>query len=142
MKLHIITIGKPKLTYAKAGLEEYSGRLSKIHDLRITHIPDRKNDPESILKAAGDAHKIALVIDGPQCTSEELAKILKDQELLANEVCFLIGGPDGLPKEVINTSETKMGLSRLTFPHDLAMLVLTETLYRSSTINAGHPYHH
>jgi len=142
MRLHIVTIGKPKLVYALAGFNEYIKRLGRMHDVRTTHIPNKHNDAEHILKAAADAHLVTLVINGPQKTSKELAQFLRKRELEAMEVCFIIGGPDGLPKEVIDKSETKIGLSKLTFPHDLAMVVLAETLYRSSTINAGHPYHH
>ncbi len=142
MKLHIITIGKPKLSYAIAGFAEYTARLGRLHDLQVTHIADKHNDTEHILKVAENAHKVALAIDGPQKSSQELANFLNKRELEAREVCFMIGGPDGLPQEVIDASETILGLSKLTFPHDLAMVVLAETLYRSSTINTGHPYHH
>ena len=58
------------------------------------------------------------------------------------EVAFLVGGPDGLPAEVIAASDLLLSFSRLTFPHDLAMVILAETLYRASTIAAGQPYHH
>lgn len=142
MKIHIVTVGKPKLPYAQAGFAEYINRLKRLHDVRVTHIPDKHNDAEHILQASEGAFSVALVIDGPQQSSEELAVFLKKRELEAREVCFMIGGPDGLPKEVIEQSDAQIGLSRLTFPHDLAMVVLAETLYRSSTINANHPYHH
>lgn len=142
MKLHIITIGKPKLPYAQAGFQEYTSRLSKLHNLRVTHIADKNNNADYILNTAGSSYKVALVIDGAQKSSEKLALFLKNRELEAREVAFMIGGPDGLPEEVIEKSDTQMGLSKLTFPHDLAMVVLAETLYRSSTINTNHPYHH
>ena len=141
MKLHIITIGQPKHSYAQDGFATYTQRLSKLHTLRVTHIPDKHNDSEHILAHAGAAHKVALVIDGTQLTSEELADFLTKTELDAREVCFIIGGPDGLPQSVIAASDTQLSLSKLTFPHDLAMLILSEALYRASTIQAGHPYH-
>jgi 23S rRNA (pseudouridine1915-N3)-methyltransferase len=141
MKLHIITIGQPKLTYAKQGWEEYWNRLKHYHQLRVTHIPDKHNDAEHFLAAAGSAYKIALVIEGTQLTSPELATYLEKRALDGREVCLLIGGPDGLPASVIAAADFQLSFGKLTLPHDLAMIVLLESLYRASTINSGHPYH-
>lgn len=141
MKLHIMTVGKPRLPYARAGFEEYTKRLHRFHELRITHVPDRHNDTAHIIAAAKEATLVALVIDAPQKSSEELSDFLKQQELRAKELCFIIGGPEGLPSEVIERADYKLSLSKLTFPHDLAMVVLAEALYRASSIGAGHPYH-
>lgn len=70
-----------------------------------------------------------------------LARFLAKRSQEGREVSFIIGGPEGLPEEVINTADHKLSLSELTFPHDLAMVVLLEALYRASTINSNHPYH-
>jgi 23S rRNA (pseudouridine1915-N3)-methyltransferase len=142
MKIHIITVGEPKLAYAKAGWDEYLKRLKHYHTLRITHVSDKlAYDANHLLSVAGNAYKVALVIDGRQFTSPELAGLLDKRALDAREVCFMIGGPEGLPQEVISQADLGWGLSRLTFPHDLAMVVLLEALYRASTISAGIPYH-
>lgn len=142
MKLHLITIGEPKLTYARAGFQEYLGRLKHYHSMRVTHIADKYNDTEHILQAAGDgSYKVALVIDAKQFSSPELATFIESRNQDGREVACLIGGPDGLPPEVIAACDMKWSFSRLTFPHDLAMVVLAETLYRASTIAAGQPYH-
>lgn len=142
MKLHIITVGKPKLEYAKKGWSEYVTRLKKLQTVRVTHISDKKNDAKTILAAAEGSHKVGLVINAPQMSSMLLADFLEKRSMEGREVSFIISGPDGLPNEVITACNTLWSLSSLTFPHDLAMVVLLETLYRSSTINAGHPYHH
>jgi 23S rRNA (pseudouridine1915-N3)-methyltransferase len=142
MKLHIITVGEPKLAYAREGWREYLGRLQHFHSVRVTHIPDKyAYDGVYIQQTTGNAYKVALMIDGKQFTSPELASFLEKRALDAREVCFLIGGPEGLPSEVFDAADLQMGLSKLTFPHDLAMVVLAETLYRASTISAGLPYH-
>lgn len=141
MKLHIITVGQPKLGYAKDGWAEYWDRLMHYHQLRVTHIPDKQNDADHILEAGGNAYKIALVIDGQQMASPELAAFLDKRAIEAQEVCFIIGGPDGLTKHVIDKADYRWSFSQLTFPHDLAMVILLESLYRASTISAGHPYH-
>lgn len=141
MKIHIITIGQPKLRYAKDGWEEYWNRLKHYHQLRVTHIADKNNDAGHILEAAGSSYKVALVIQGKQLTSPELSEFLDKRALEGREVSFIIGGPDGLPQEVIDQSDYQWSLGKLTLPHALAMVVLLETLYRASTISAGHPYH-
>ena len=141
MKLHIITVGQPKLDYAKRGWAEYWQRLGHYHQLRVTHVADKQNDAEHLLAAAGNSYKVALVIDGKGLSSPHLAQFLEQRALEAREVSFIIGGPDGLPPAVIATADFQWSLSGLTLPHDLAMVVLLETLYRASTINAGQPYH-
>lgn len=142
MKLHILTIGKPNLEYAKIGFSEYIKRLNRYHNVRVTHLADKNNTADNILKAAGNSYMVALTIDGPQLSSHGLADMLENLALQGKEVCFMIGGPDGLPVEVIDAADGELGLSKLTLPHDLAMVVLAETLYRSSCINVNHPYHH
>ncbi|HSH17788.1 MAG TPA: 23S rRNA (pseudouridine(1915)-N(3))-methyltransferase RlmH [Candidatus Saccharimonadales bacterium] len=141
MRIHIITIGEPKLAYAKAGWQEYLKRLKHYHDVRVTHIADKHNEPKYLLEAAGRAYKIALTIEGTQLSSPELAGFLEGQMLSHKEIAFLIGGPDGLQAEVLEKCNVQLSFSRLTFPHDLAMVILLESLYRAATISAGQPYH-
>lgn len=142
MKIHIVTIGSPKLAYAQSGWQLYVDRLKHYHTVRVTHISDKQNDAAHIASAAGNAYTVALVIQGPQMSSETLAAFIEKRANVAQELCFLIGGPDGLPQETIAVADKQWGLSALTFPHDLAMVILVETLYRASTITAGQPYHH
>lgn len=143
MKLHIVTVGEPKLAYARAGWQEYLQRLRRYHQVRVTHVSDKwAYDAAHILQVADNAYKVALVIDGgQQLSSEELAAFLDKRALDGREICFIIGGPEGLPTSVINAADFAWSFSKLTFPHDLAMVVLLESLYRASTISAGHPYH-
>lgn len=142
MRIHIITVGQPKLAYAKAGWEEYYKRLQHYHTVRVTHVPDKHAyDPTYFKLAVGNAYSMALVIDGKQYTSPALAAFLEARALDSRELCLLVGGPEGLPAETIAAANTNLGLSKLTFPHDLAMVILLEALYRASTIQSGLPYH-
>ena len=143
MKIHLITIGQPKLAYAKAGWQEYLGRLRHYHSVRLSHIADKyAYDSQHLLAACGNAFTVALAIDGKQMSSPELAAFLEKRALDGRELCFVIGGPDGLPQSVIDAANAAWSFSKLTFPHDLAMVILLESLYRASTITAGQPYHH
>ena len=142
MKLHIVTIGAPKLRYAKEGWDEYWQRLGHYHSLRVTHLADKwAADAARILEAAGSAYKLALTIDGAQFSSPQLAAFLEERALGGRELCCVVGGPEGLPAEVAQRADLCLSLSKLTFPHDLAMVILLEALYRASTISAGRPYH-
>lgn len=141
MKIHIITVGSPKLAYAKQGWDEYFGRLKHFHTIRATHIPDKHNDVAHFEQAIGNAYMVALEIEGRQFSSPQLAAFLEKRAQEGREVCFVIGGPEGLPKEIRDIANTSWSFSRLTFPHDLAMVILLESLYRASTITAGTKYH-
>jgi len=117
-------------------------RLIKFHKIRVTHLNDKyANDAAKILEKAAGSYKVALVIDGKAMDSPKLAHFLKKHELEGGEISFIVGGPEGLPAKVIKECDYEWSLSPLTFPHDLAMVVLLEALYRASTINAGLPYH-
>jgi 23S rRNA (pseudouridine1915-N3)-methyltransferase len=141
MKLHIVTIGAPKQIYAKAGWELYIARLGHYHQVRVTNIADKHNDSAHILAAAGKSYKVAMEVRGRALSSPALAKFLAERELESREVSFIIGGPNGLPIEIVEAADYQLSLSALTLPHDLAMVVLLEALYRASSINAGQPYH-
>jgi 23S rRNA (pseudouridine1915-N3)-methyltransferase len=144
MKLHIVTVGSPKLPYAISGFAEYTSRLKRHHQLRVTHLNDKyASDDHKFQETIGGAYVVALVIDGgKQLSSHELATFLEQRAGEGGEVCFLVGGPDGLPPQTIASANYRWSLSPLTFPHDLAMVIVSEALYRATTIAAGHPYHH
>lgn len=144
MKLHIISVGKPKLEYAILGFNKYLGRLRRYHDVRTSHVNDKfGNDGHKILSLAGsDAVKIGLDVSGQEFSSLELASLLDRLQVETKETAWFIGGPDGLPDYLKANCDQTISLSKLTFPHDLALLILLETLYRASSINSGSKYHH
>jgi 23S rRNA (pseudouridine1915-N3)-methyltransferase len=141
VKIHVITVGYPKLDYAKLGWEEYWNRLKHFHNIRATHIPDKHNDAVHIQQAIGGAFLVVLEVNGKQFSSKQLADFLEHKANEGRELCFVIGGPEGLPLEVRSKADLLWSLSELTFPHDLAMVLLLEAVYRASTINAGTKYH-
>jgi 23S rRNA (pseudouridine1915-N3)-methyltransferase len=142
MKLHIVTVGKPKLAYAVTGWDEYLSRLKRLHTVRVTQLGDKHAYDEGRLReVTAGTTVVALEIFGTEHTSESLASFLEKLELQAREVSFVIGGPEGLPQPIRDAADFQWSLGRLTLPHDLAMVVTLEALYRASTINAGLPYH-
>lgn len=150
MRIHLITVGTPKLEYAKIGCQMYSTRLERFHKVRFTRVKDSRKSGEaamleegaSILEAVGKAYVLALDPRGRQLATPELAQKL---ELLGvdghGELAFCIGGDEGLSDSVRLRADFLWSLSRLTLPHDLAQLVLLEALYRASTVTAGIAYH-
>ena len=142
MKLHIVTIGKPKLSYAIEGWNEYYTRLSRFHEVRTTQLSDKyADDAAKIMSASEGSYRVILEIEGKLYSSQDLATFLEKRELESREVSFIIGGPNGLPQEIRQAADTQLSLGGLTLPHDLAMVVTLEALYRASTINAHIPYH-
>ena len=142
MKIHIVTVGKPKLVYAQTGWDDYLARLQRLHTVRVTPLSDRyAEDIDKFLQVTTGSYRVVLEIEGKALSSHELASFLITRELEAREICFIIGGPDGLPQAVRAAAEYQWSLSRLTLPHDLAMVVTLEALFRASTINAHLPYH-
>lgn len=144
MRLHLITVGEPKLAYARAGWDEYEKRLRRYHKLQVSRVTGKTQQAESeaVLRAAGKSPLILLDPRGKQFSSEKLSEYLDGQALGGvGELAFAIGGPDGHTDELRSRAHLLWSLGELTLPHDLAMLVLVEALYRAATISAGEPYH-
>ena len=88
-----------------------------------------------------DEYVVALDEHGSEMTTRELAAWLKTRMQEGRDVAFLVGGPDGFAREVLDRSHFKWSLSRLTFPHALVRVVLAEQLYRAHGVLSNHPYH-
>lgn len=148
--LHVITIGEPKHVFARAGVAEYETRLARYGRFRLTHLRDSRRDGaagrieegEALLAAAGRAYRVALDPRGGERDSLALTRWLANLATRGvPEVAFLIGGPDGLSEPARVGSNELWSLSALTLPHDLALVVVLEALYRAGSIERGEPYH-
>ena len=84
---------------------------------------------------------MALDERGKELSTRELADWLKGRQQAGEDLAFLIGGADGLAPQVLARSQFRWSLSRLTLPHALARVLLTEQLYRAHSILTNHPYH-
>ncbi len=142
MKISIITIGTPHLNFAKEGITEYMKRTQGFSKTQLIHIKEGKDQDKKILKAVGSSFCVLLDEQGKTYSSQEFASVLeKKKNESTKEISFVIGGPDGHTGAVYERGDMMMSLSRLTLPHDMALLFFTETLYRSLSIIDGHPYH-
>ena len=158
MNITIISVGKLKEKYLKLGIEEFSKRLSKYCKLDMIELDDEKcpenlsdkdmeivknKEGQKILsKIKNNSYVIALVIDGKNLSSEELADTISKLAVRGiSHITFIIGGSLGLADEVLKRADYKLSFSKMTFPHQLMKLILLEQVYRSFRINNYEPYH-
>lgn len=142
MKLNIISVGKSKTDKANNGSKEYLNKLAKFHNLSRTIIDDKQaQNPQAFLQAINSKPYVALDEHGIGFDSQSLAAWLDQRANHTAEVAFVIGGANGLPMEVKQKALLVLSLSPMTLPPELALLLLTEALYRASTLSAGRPYH-
>ena len=137
MNIKIILEGKIKEPYFKSGVEEFKKRLlNKVEVLEVSDIFE-------FLKNKSGAYIITLEIEGKMLSSIEFARKLRKIETSgeANEILFLIGGAEGLSKEVRDLSDFKFSMSKLTFLHQEATFILIEQIYRAHKILNNEPYH-
>lgn len=156
MKIKIVCLGKLREKYLKDGIDEYCKRISRFSKVDIVELADEKipDNPSpaqcaAVLKAEGDKIKkhlegyiITLCVEGESITSEELAAKLATIQLDGNStVTFVIGGSLGLDEEIKKSSHFRLSFSKMTFPHQLMRLILTEQIYRAFKINGNESYH-
>ncbi|NLI26426.1 MAG: 23S rRNA (pseudouridine(1915)-N(3))-methyltransferase RlmH [Acetobacter sp.] len=146
--MRLVAIGRMKDMAEKALMERYLRRLSP--PLQITELPDgrgsslevKRREGEALLKALPDrAFVVVLDMSGRAVTSDVFAANLASWEESGREVCFLIGGAEGLDATVMARADAVLGFGVLTWPHMLVRIMLTEQIYRARSILAGHPYH-
>lgn len=157
LTVQIICVGKLKEVYWKAACAEYEKRLRVFCNFSITELsecrlPDNpsaaqieaalKTEGTSILSAAGNSHLFALCIEGKALSSEQLAE--KVNTLAVNgtsTISFLIGSSFGLSDEIKKRADFRLSMSPMTFPHQLARVMLCEQIYRAFQIVNHGKYH-
>lgn len=159
MNINIIAIGKLKESYLREAAYEYSKRLSGFCKLNIIEIPESRlpEDPgekeiqnaltnearlieEQINKKS--ALNIALCIEGRQLSSEELSKKISGAGINGKStINFIIGSSFGISPDLKSKADFKLSMSKMTFPHQLARVLLLEQIYRAFQISSGGKYH-
>ena len=158
MAVTIICVGKLREKFFADAAEEYLKRLKRIMPVSVIELPDEPEPAqpsdklnEAVMKREGEKmlarigaqdHVIAMCIDGKQYESTELAG--KIQNLFTqgkSNITFLIGGSLGIHPDVLRRANERMSMSKMTFPHQLARVMLLEQLFRAAKINAGERYH-
>jgi len=151
MKIYLIAVGKIKDGIIRQKVSEYLERPVKGFEVIAKNVLDgegapprmRAQEAENILNAVpARAMVVALDERGEEASSLEFAEMIKKTVNSGRNLAFVIGGAYGLDETVRGHAEKVLALSRLTFSHELARLVLAEQIYRALSIIKGAPYHH
>lgn len=153
-KARIICVGKLKAGYWQEACAHYSKLLRPLRSIEITEIRDgdarlaqaarNGQEGERILAAlAPQDWPIVMHETGRLLNSREFAAILREcDEKRLRRPTFILGGPYGLATPVLQRAAMQLSLSPMTWPHELARVLLLEQLYRAETILRNSPYHH
>ncbi|HEX38350.1 MAG TPA: 23S rRNA (pseudouridine(1915)-N(3))-methyltransferase RlmH [Candidatus Cloacimonetes bacterium] len=156
MNLTILALGKNKNEFITIAESEYLKRLNAFCNIKISIVPTsssfKNQSVEKIKDIEGkslldripeQAHLIALDEHGKEFTSNGFASYLSRSLTTFNKpFYFIIGGPYGLSKEVLDRADEKIALSKMTFTHQMARIILLEQIYRAFTIMKGKKYHY
>ena len=131
-RLTIYAIGKIKKSWIRDGIDQYKKRMPElvINELKTFNIKNLRSNNNII---------ICLSEEGKQFNSVELSSLLLNFK--NKKINFLIGDADGISSDIKEISDLILSLSPLTFPHELARLILIEQIYRAISISNNSPYH-
>ncbi len=157
LNVNIICVGSLKEKFFCDAVSEYKKRLSRYCKFNIIELAEEKitdqqtqaqidktlmKEGEKILSKIGKSdYCIAMCIEGKNISSQELSEKLSQISLTHGTVDFIIGGSWGLSSEVKNRADFKLSVSKMTFPHQLFRVMLSEQIYRAFTISSGAKYH-
>ena len=151
MIFRLVWVGKTRNEHLRALVEDYLARLRRFVRCEVTELresaarTEREGIEDEGKRIIGALHRDALVVlldvEGREWSSTALAaEIEKWQNAGTKEVAFIIGGHNGVSKDVTERALTRWSLTRLTLTHEMARVVLAEQLYRAYTIIHGLPY--
>ena len=138
-RYRILAVGKVRKAWVQDGLHLYMKRLP---GLTITELRNSNPQKEAELikaKFRNNETLIALMEEGKPLASIHFAEYLN--KFGSQRLVFVIGGPNGIAPEIKNSAQLQLSLSPMTFPHEIALLLLVEQIYRATTIIQEGPYH-
>ena len=155
MNIKVLAVGKLKEQYLKDALKEYEKRLTSYCNFSMVEVQAeqifdetlsekyKELEAERILQhIKQDSYIITLEIKGKELSSENFAlKLNEITNIGVSELCFIIGGANGLHSKISDISHFKLSFSPMTFTHQMIRLLLTEQIYRAFKINSNEPYH-
>lgn len=154
MQVTVIAVGHRMPGWIEDGFREYAKRMpSEWHfNLKELKPVERSGSKTPEMAIAAEAVKIrsaiprgarviALDEQGKELSTRQLADNVKSWQQDGRDIVFIIGGADGLDPDLKKQADSLVRLSALTLPHGMVRVLLTEQLYRASTILQNHPYH-
>ena len=146
MQISIITIGKTRSKEIQSLCDDFENRIKKfkIQNLVLKaygdDVPKEQVEIENKLKDLQNSSVYLLSEWGKQFTSKQFAEKIQDHYESSEKLVFIIGGASGFTKEFRNKFKNQFSLSNMTYPHELAKLMLFEQIYRAQAIMDNHPY--
>lgn len=158
MNINLLTVGHIKEKYWREAIDEYSKRIGRYCNLKISEADDEKtpdkcseNERDKIIETEAKRLKkhikngtylITLEIDGKQMDSVSFSRYIDDLQVRGvSDITFVIGGSLGLHHSITDNADLHLSFSKMTFPHQMMRVVLLEQIYRSFRISRGEPYH-
>jgi 23S rRNA (pseudouridine1915-N3)-methyltransferase len=137
MKIFVYFVGKPRDPHANAMAQDFLGRAARYATVQMREIRPERTD---LWTKHPTARRIFLDPAGKPMDSTAFANLVGRAEMEARDLVFLIGGHDGLPPGWAARADQLVSLSAMTFPHELARVMLAEQIYRAFANLRGHPY--
>lgn len=157
LKVTLLCVGKLKERYWREACEEYQKRLGGFCKLDIVEMPEervsdapsaaqidatiRKEGERLLAHIPKDSAVIAFCIEGKPLDSPALAECIQQLTEITSHIVLVVGGSFGLAEEVKSRAKLRLSMSAMTFPHQLARVMVLEQLYRSFQISSGGKYH-
>ena len=154
LRVLVLSVGAPRHPGLVEAIQDFESRASRYFDFDSVEVRVRASgsgDPAKVMREEGEAlmrrlpeglETFALTRTGRAIGSRQLAERLGEIATYGRGgAAFLIGGAHGLDRAVLEACGSRLSLSSLTLPHELARLVLAEQLYRAGTLLRGEPYH-
>lgn len=155
MKIKIVAVGKIKEQFYRQALDEYVKRISRFAQITVEEVDEyfcngTPNDKQiakivqaecELIAKRLEGYVIAMDIDGKQMDSVSLAKHLQQQTQTHSVFTFVIGGSNGLSKQLKDCANLRLSFGQITLPHQLFRVVLSEQIYRCCCINNNVAYH-
>ena len=146
MRFTFISVGKKNDSDIEVAVADYTKRISRYFPIEWKLIPtsEKEKEAEGILKTVESGDFVVVLDDkGKEMTTEELAGFIEKRMIAGDKrIVFIIGGAYGFTEDVYKRANLKWSLSKLTFPHQLVRLILSESIYRAISVIKNEPYHH
>lgn len=154
MHIRLLAVGDRQPSWVDDAFKIYTGRFPREWQFRVDKIATARRsknnksqqamdaEGEQILQRIRKTEQVVLLDErGKQMSSQVLATKLSDWQADGRDLCFVIGGPDGVAAPCRERADSIWSMSQLTLPHGLARVLFAEQLYRAWSLQSGHPYH-
>lgn len=156
MKIGLIAVGSMREAPLKELVDRFAARIPHYMPFEQIVIPDapagknatsemrKTRESEAILAKISPADCVVLLDErGSQMSSRDFASfIARKANTVSRNLIFVIGGPYGFSRALYDRADSLLGLSKMTFTHEMARVLCVEQIYRAMTILRGEPYHH